>query len=162
MEFLSVTEQKYFHIAKIKRWIQFEEEVLKRVVEQIPTKIFIDRISDTENYGLMENNRMMGMVVEHFRGIKNMMISTKRVNGSDFYSSNIKYTQMISRGQHAFVPKNKINVHSRKDAIMIFNCCDHYYQVTASKHRQDDNLVNNVYCEKCEKTDSRIKGEFLC
>ena len=159
MDFLAITEQKYFLISKIQRWVDFEEKVLKTVIELVPEKVFIDKISDTKSYSLMDNNHIMELVLDHFKSLKNMLVSFKMVNGIDFFNSNNKYTEQSGLGRQAYVPKEKLSL--KKEAIMLFRTCGHTYDVVPRMIRQHTSTDNNVYCSKCEQTDENVKGKIF-
>ena len=155
MEFFVITQERYSNFGEIDKWVTLSEKVLKKVLDHIPEKEFIQKIGDPDNYSFIDNNHLMDILVGHFKGFRNMLLSSKYVYGSDLREQDLKYKREHDRGLATFISEDQIKKSSGSDAKMIFDHCKHFYSVLS-------NMVppnQKIFCEQCEKEDEARKGK---
>ena len=138
MDFFVQLSKKYSRY-KLPQFNEVCDKVLNSLLENVPGQRLIEKFSEPE-YRLMEDNFLVSRTVNHFKGLNNIILSTKYVNSASIYSKDDELHIEITKGKN-----HLLNYDETKpgNAVMIFQACKHNYQVHSQVVKR---YGKTIYC----------------
>lgn len=87
--------------------------------------------------------------MNHFKGLRNMLLASRYVNGYDFWQSNGIHFRGISKGVYS---EHKDKDFMCLDSMMLFKKCSHTYAVNGNRVQGQP-----CFCKICEECDESFK-----
>lgn len=135
---------------RIKEWIKVSEKLLDYILSVIPPKTFIAKIEDPE-YPFVRDEHLMERTVNHFKSLKGIYNSNKRVNASDWWDKNDGLMDEMVYGKQCEV---KDDPEAVGDSALLFKYCPHTFEVCKTECKGQP-----IYCDVCENQFESMRGE---
>lgn len=106
----------------------------------------INQLENNLTTEIVHNTRMMTKITNHFKNLRNMFSTSKDVNFSDFWDFNEILLAKVKSPKFLSHEKKNIIKKSLGDSLMVFDRCQHYYNVIG-------NTIPNeiIFCNRCEE-----------
>lgn len=139
-----------YNIISLPQWVFVAENILSSILSVVPTKNFIAKIRE-KDYAFIHDEYLMEKTVSHFRELRGIFNSCKKVNASDWWVSNDKLMVKTELGKLRYLENDP---EKPGNCTLFFSECDHFYKV--HKERAKLAINGSVYCNECEVWDELL------
>jgi hypothetical protein len=143
MDFLIELKMRY-NVYNLPQWTHVAEDALSVILSVIPSKKFISKINDI-NYSFIHDEYLMEKTVSHYKELRGIFNSCKKVNASDWWATNDKIMRKTELGK-----LRELQTQKKKpgNCTLMFNECKHFFKVHKGVAKKAAN--GSVYCNECE------------
>lgn len=154
MEFFIKNTLKY-QKPVIEEWRLQLERVLFDLIKRIKTEKFIERIGK-EDYNFIDERETTTITMNHFKGLRNMLLANRYVNGHDFWHEDTIIYNKTKKGTYSETKKRDF---LNYDTVMLFKKCSHFYPANENKLKGFNG--GNSFCKICEETNESFECNIL-